>query len=176
MTEKKHIVELSMLNDAAREIASKGKFSKELSEQDLGAIMVSVIQDLMAAQESVTAIVSNPMVKIDHGHGLITAIVSVSRPMEFTLEVRCAMRNSTVPHQLKLDEIDLKVTNAGIITRAALGALDLRGKALSALKNPNQALGYALNSELQPRGAMVESIGLHFREHTVNLSLTGKRT
>lgn len=99
--------------------------------------------------------------------------IQVEKPITATIGVRCVLGNDTTPNRLRLVglEVDEK---AGFAAKLALKAVNIKGKAQDALRDPNQALFTALGNQLEPKGVKLTGIGLNFKDTTLAVALSGQ--
>lgn len=164
---------LPLFDQVAFALKETGVFQRELSAQELSQIMSGVIASLTAGQETVRASVPNMEVQIEKAKGVVNGAVRVEKPIQAIIRVNCTLANDIDPQRLKLDGLNIQ-QEAGFAAKMALKAVNIEGKAKQALKDPNQALGLALGSQLKPRGVKLTGLGLHFNDRTLAVSLTGQ--
>jgi len=165
-------VRLPLFEEAAQVLKEKGIYKRDLTAQELANIMSEIVANLTQGQESVKASVPSMAVDIVKAKGTVAGVVKVEKPIQATIKVSCALDNGTVPDRIKLAGLDIQ-TEAGFAAKLALKAVNIEGKAREALRDPNQALGSALASQLEPRGVKLTEVGLHFNEQTLSVDLKG---
>jgi len=173
MSERNETLNLPLFDQAAMALREKGEFQIELTPQELSQIMLGVITNLTAGKDAVKASVPTMNVRIEKSRGIIGGAVRVEEPIQATIKVNCALVNSDSAQGLRLDSLDIQ-TEAGFAAKLALKAVNIEGKAREALRDPNQALGLALGSQLEPRGVKLTELRLHFNESTLAVSLRGQ--
>jgi len=166
------VIKMPLFDEAAQKIKETGSYSRELSAQELAGIMSGIVNGLTSGQEAMKATVPTMNVKIEKAKGMVAGSVRVAKPIQATINVNCTLGNDVRPNRLKLDGLNIQ-TEAGFAAKMALKAVNLEGKAKEALQDPNQALGLALASQLEPRGVKLTGVGLHFNETNLAVSLTG---
>jgi hypothetical protein len=167
------VVRLPLFDEAAQALKEKGVYQRELTAQELAGIMSGIVTSLTQGQEAVKASVPAMTVKIEKAKGIVGGSVKVEKPIQATIKVNCALDNDTAPNRIKLAGLDIQ-TEAGFAAKLALKAVNIEGKAREALRDPNQALGLALASQLEPRGVKLTGVGLHFNEQTLAVNLRGQ--
>lgn len=166
------IIPLPIFEEAAVALKEKGAFSKQLTSQELGQMMSSVIEGLLAGQNAVKATVPPMGVRIERSRGIVAGAVQVENPIKATIRLNCVLGNDTTLQGIRLENLDIQ-QEAGFLAKAALKAANIDGQARNLLRDPNQALKKALNMQLRPRGVELTGIGLHFQENTLGVNLTG---
>lgn len=171
--QKESTLRLPLFDQIAIALKEIGVFQRELTAQELSQIMSGVITSLTAGQEAVRASVPTMDVQIENARGVVNGAVRVEKPIKATIRVNCALTNDTAPQRLRLDGLNIQ-QEAGFAAKMALKAFNIEGKAREALRDPNQALGLTLGSQLEPRGVKLTEIGLHFNDRTLAVSLKGQ--
>lgn len=165
-------VQIPLLNEAAASLRTTGEFRKDLSGQELAEIMSSVVKSLTASQDAVRANVQGMGVRIENSQGQVNGSVQVESPIQALITVNCVLGNDADPQRIRLVNLAIN-QKAGFLAKAALGAVNLEGKARALLSDPNQALRTVLESQLEPRRVKLSSIGLHFNQNTLAMNLRG---
>ncbi len=166
------IVPLPLFDEAAAALRQSGSYRRDLSAQELAQIMRLIVEGLLSGQEAVRASILHTDVRIEQDQGFVSSRAEVRSPIRATVQTDCALGNDTAPGRIRL--LDLNVQQeAGFLAKQALRAFDLEGRARRALSDPNQALALALRSQLEPRGATLSALGLHFNEQTLTVVLHG---
>jgi len=168
-----HTVQFPLFDEVARALREKGSYHKELSEQEVAQIMEGVVQNLLAGQAKIKAVVPRPTVHIEHEVGTVSGNVRVEAPIKATIKVDCVLGNDVTPQHLKLIKSDVH-EEAGLVAKPILKMVNVERRMREALNNPNQALGTALGSQLQPRGVRLTATELHFNEQTLTVDLKGE--
>ncbi len=171
--QRESALRMPLFDQIATTLKETGVFQRELTAQELSQIMSGVITSLTAGQDTVRASVPTMGVQIERARGVVNGAVQVEKPIKATIKVNCALANSTDPQRLKLDGLGIQ-QEAGFAAKLALKAVNIEGKARKALEDPNQALGLALGSQLEPRGVKLTGLGLHFNERTLAVNLRGQ--
>ena len=166
------IIPLPIFEEAAVALREKGAFSKQLTSQELGQMMSSVVKSLLAGQNAVRATVPTMDVRIERSKGTVAGAVQVESPIKATIKLNCVLGNDTASQGIRLENLDIQ-QEASFLAKATLKAANIDGQARKLLKDPNQALGDALDKQLRPRGVELTGIGLHFQENTLGVSLSG---
>jgi hypothetical protein len=112
-------------------------------------------------------------VHIGGSQGKASGMVRLASPVTATISPGIRLGNDPNPARIQLLDLTMK-TDAGMVARTVLGALNLEGRARQLLSNPNGALAEVLIPELQARGAELRSLGLHFAEHVLVTQLAGQ--
>jgi hypothetical protein len=168
------IVNLPLLDEMARALREKGGYQRELSAQELAGIMSMIIANLVQKQDTVRASVPTMTVQIEKARGIVNGSVKVDSPIQAIIKVNCALDNDAAPGFIKLTGLNIQ-QEAGFAAKLALNAVNLEGKAREVFQNPNQALGMALSSQLEPRGVKLTGLGLHFNERTLAVNLKSEK-
>lgn len=169
----KTVFKLPLFDQAAIALRGQGVFEKELTAQELAQIMSEVMTSFTAGQDTVRASVPTMNVWIEKSRCVVSGAVRVEKPIQATITVSCALVNDTAPQRLKLDDLKIE-QEAGFVVRLALKAINIEGRAREALKDPNQALGHALGSQLESRGVRLTETGLHFNDISLVVCLRGQ--
>jgi len=173
MSEKlEGIIRLPLVDEAAQAIKEKGGYQRELTAQELASIMSGIVIGLTQEQEAIKALVPAMTVRIEKARGIVGGTVRVESPIQATIKVNCVLDNDAVPNRIKLVKLDVQ-QEAGLAAKIALKLMNIEGKVRKALQDPNQALGEALASQLEPRGVRLTEVGLHFNEQTLAVNLRG---
>ncbi|MEJ7654718.1 MAG: hypothetical protein WKH64_15990 [Chloroflexia bacterium] len=121
-------IPLPMLDEAAAALRTKGKYEAELSDAELGAMMRSIVESLIASQSVATARVVQASARILDGRGTGTGVVQVLKPVEATVQLVCTLRNSADPESIELENLKVK-QEGGFAAKLALKAVNLEGRA-----------------------------------------------
>ena len=135
--------------------------------------MGSVVKSLTTGQEAVRVTVPSMQVQIERKQGTVAASIQIEKPITATIGIRCTLGNDTTPNRLRLVGLDVD-EKAGFAAKLALKAVNIKGKAQEALRDPNQALFTALGSQLEPKGVKLSGIGLNFKDSTLTVALKGQ--
>jgi len=168
------LVQTPFIEQVASSIKETGEFKRELIDSELAEIMQGVVKSLLTGQDKVKANVPQMDVKIENSQGVVQGKIQVSKPITATIGVGIKLVNSEKPGQIKLAGLGIKEDGKGLTAKLALKAINIKGKAQEALKNPNQALGKALYSQLLPKGVKLESVALSFLDNKLSTTLKGK--
>lgn len=169
------IVPLPLFDEAASALRESGSYRRELSAQELARIMSLIVEGLLSGQEAVRATVSHMDVRIEQGQGVVSSRAEVRSPIKAAVQTDCALGNDTAPGRIRLLGLNVR-QEGGFLAKQAMRAMNIEGKARRALSDPNQALALALRSQLEPRGATLSALGLHFHEQTLTVVLQGGPT
>jgi hypothetical protein len=157
----------------AAELKEKGAFQRDLTGQDVAGIMRDVVESLVSGQETVKAGIQNISVSIERQQGVVSGAVRVEKPISATIRVNCVLANDRTPERLRLVQLDVK-EEAGFFAKAALKAVNIKGKAQEALSDPNRALIQALASQLEPQGVRLTGADFQFKDTALSISLRGE--
>ena len=166
-------VEVPILDQAASEIKEKGSFQRELKDSELADIMRGVVGSLLTGQEKVKASVPTMDVRIENQQGKINGKVLVEKPVKAEIGINLVLGNDSAPGNLRLVSLDVQ-EKAGFATKIALKAVNIKGKAEKALRDPNQALMTAIDSQLKPKGVELTGIKLGFGQDALSVNLEGR--
>lgn len=166
-------VEIPILDQAASEIKEKGSFQRELKDSELADIMRGVVGSLLTGQEKVKASVPTMDVRIENQQGKVNGKVLVEKPVKAEIGIYLVLGNDSVPERLRLVSLDVQ-EKAGFTTKIALKALNIRGRAGKVLRDPNQALMTAIDSQLKPKGVELTGIKLGFGQNALSMNLQGR--
>jgi hypothetical protein len=166
-------LQLPLFDEASQSIKESGSYDRELTAQELAEIMYVVVSGLTQGQESVSASMQKMDVRIENSRGRVNGSVKVEKPIKATIKVMCVLENDVSPDRIKLADLDIH-QEAGFTARLALKAVNIEGKAREVLRDPNDALGLALASQLERRGVRLTGLGTHFTESTLAVSLRGE--
>jgi hypothetical protein len=174
MPEKQEAVfSLPLFDEAVQAIKEKGGYQRELTAQELASIMSGIVIGLTQGQETVKVSVPAMTVEIEKARGTVWGTVKVESPFQATIIVNCALENDAVPNRIKLARLDVQ-EEAEFAAKLILKLVNIEGKAKKVLRDPNQALGEALASQLEPRGVRLTGIGWHFNDQTLAVNLRGE--
>lgn len=167
-----HVTHLPLFDEVAGALKEKGSYSKELSEQDVVQIIEDIVQNILAGQQRVKAVVPRPSVHIENEVATVSSEARVESPVKATITVHCTLGNDVTPQKLKLIQSDVQ-EKAGPVEKLKLKAVNVEHRVREALSHPNQALSSALERQLQPRGARLTDTELHFHGQTLAVNLKG---
>ena len=168
-------IDLPLLDEAATALRQTGRYECRLTGSELARILASIVQGLLAGQGRVRAADPEMSVVIQNSRGVGSGTVTVQSPISATIRMHTVLENAAEPSRIRLD--DLKVQQeAGFAAKIALRALDVEGRARTALSDPNRALEIALVSQLATRGVRLTTLGLHFDGDALALALRGEGT
>jgi hypothetical protein len=174
MPEKQEAVfSLPLFDEAVQAIKEKGGYQRELTAQELASIMSGIVIGLTQGQETVKVSVPAMTVEIEKARGTVWGTVRVESPIQATIIFNCALENDAVPNRIKLARLDVQ-EEAEFAAKLILKLVNIEGKAKKVLRDPNQALGEALASQLEPRGVRLTGIAWHFNEQTLAVNLRGE--
>lgn len=166
------VVPLPLFDEAAVALRQSGNYRREMTAQELAQIMALIVEGLLSSQQRMRASVPRMEVRIEQGRGIVSGRAEVRSPISASVETNAVLGNDAVSGRIKL--LDLQVRQeAGFLAKQALRAIDIEGRARRALSDPNQALALALRSQLEPRGALLSALGLHFNEQSLTVVLQG---
>ncbi|MEK9146880.1 MAG: hypothetical protein AAB639_01645 [Patescibacteria group bacterium] len=166
-------VEVPILDQAASEIKERGSFQRELKDSELADIMRGVVGSLLTGQEKVKASVPTMDVRIGNQQGKIDGRVLVEKPVKAEIGINLVLGNDSVPGKLRLVSLDVQ-EKAGFATKMVLKAVNIKGKAEQVLRDPNQALMTAIDSQLKPKGVELTGIKLGFGQDALSVNLQGR--
>lgn len=164
---------LPVLDEAAAALRSEGFFRAALGAEDLEQLIYTILVRLLAENRHMRAEIVAMDVQIGDSQGQATGIVLLASPVTATLSSGIWLANDPNPARLRLLDFTLQ-TDAGMVAKTMLGALNLEGRARRLLSNPNGALAEVLIPELRARGVELRSLGLHFAEHVLVARLAGQ--
>jgi len=167
-----YLKSVPLLDQAAAQIKEGGIFKQDLSPEDLAGIMTGVVGGLLSGQDAVKANVPQMDVHIQGQQGIVKGTIIVEKPIKAEIGINLRLGNDSQPQQLSLLNLDV-TEKAGMAARLALRAVNIKGKAEKALRNPNQALFTALSTQLESRGVKLSDIGLNFGQETLAINLRG---
>lgn len=168
-----YLASVPIIEQAAAALKETGFFHQELTRADVVGIMQGVVNGLLTDQDKVRAGIPTMDVRIENQQALVTGSVRLEKPIKATIQISCVLANDQKPQRLRLVRLDIQ-EKAGLAARAVLKAVNIKGKAKSALSDPNRALFAALGEQLKPKGIELTGIGLHFREEALVVGLKGK--
>ncbi|MEK7339781.1 MAG: hypothetical protein AABZ92_03610 [Verrucomicrobiota bacterium] len=172
MTEQQEsIVEVPLLDQAAKMLKEQRSFEKELSAQDLTQILSEVIKSLLAGHNAITASVTDMEVEIENQQCVFDGTVLIEKPIQAGITIHCALANADMPQRLKVTKLHIQ-QEATFFAKVALKAANV--KIQEKLKDPNQALYLVLESQLKTKGAKLTAIQLHCNEKSVTVRLEGE--
>jgi len=167
-----HVAQQPLFDEVAGALKEKGNYSKELSEQEVVQIMEDVVQNILAGQQRVKAVIPRPSVHIENEVATVSSEARVESPVKATITVHCTLGNDVTPQKLKLIQSDVQ-EQAGPVEKLKLKAVNVERRVRETLSDPNQALSSALESQLQPRGVRLTDTELHFHKQTLAVHLKG---
>jgi hypothetical protein len=166
---------LAILDQAAAAIRDTGEYRAGLDGDEVRALVLSVIEALLAEHKHVRAEVVRLEVHMEEAGGVADGAVQILSPVTATLSPTIALENGSDPTRIQLQELKMK-TEAGIVARTMIAALNLEKQIRSALADPNTALAEVLAPELRTRGAELTGLELHFERCALVAQLSGHGT
>jgi len=110
---------------------------------------------------------------VSQNQGKASGTVKVQKPISAEIGVNCVLGNEREPGRIRL--VDLTINEkANFLGRAALAAVNIKGRAQDKLRDPNSALASALSAQLEPLGVHLTGTELHFTNDALSVSLRGE--
>ncbi len=156
----------------AAQIKESGRVQRELTGLELADIMKGVVGGLLTGQDTVKASIPTMSVEIGNQQGVVKGSVSVEKPIKADIGIGLTLGNAQQAQRLRLVALDIQ-EKAKFPAKMALKAINIKGKAEKALRDPNQALLTALNGQLESRGVQLTGIGLNFGDSALSVDLRG---